>query len=132
MDSGQPIATMPTLETDAAACPSQAVMALLAGKWALPILTELARGPVRNNALLRRIDGVSQKVLTQNLRELERNGLIARIDHGTVPPSVEYRLTALGHSLDRTLVGLDRWAEQHKAALIQARAQHDRGPAQPE
>lgn len=124
MDSGQPIiATKPAAGSDA--CPSQAVMALLAGKWALSILTELARGPVRNNALLQRIEGVSQKVLTQNLRELERNGLIERIDHGTVPPSVEYRLSALGHSLDRTLTGLDRWAEQHKAALLEAQAQHD-------
>jgi len=131
MDSGQPITTT-TPETGSGACPSQAVMALLAGKWALPILTELARGPVRNNALLRRIDGVSQKVLTQNLRELERNGLIERIDHGTVPPSVEYRLSTLGHSLDRTLTGLDRWAEQHKAALLDARAQHDARPLEPE
>ncbi|MBV7472662.1 helix-turn-helix transcriptional regulator [Pseudoxanthomonas sp. PXM05] len=107
-------------------------MTLLAGKWALPILTELARGPVRNNALLRRIDGVSQKVLTQNLRELERSGLIERIDHGTVPPSVEYRLTDLGRSLDRTLVGLDRWAERHHAALAEARAQHDLRRVEPE
>ena len=131
MDSGQP-SSPTTVESASGACPSQAVMALLAGKWALPLLTELARGPVRNNALLRRIDGVSQKVLTQNLRELERSGLIERIDHGTVPPSVEYRLTALGHSLDRTLTGLDRWAEQHKAALIEAQAQHDRRRADAE
>ncbi len=87
---------------------------------------------MRNNALLRRIDGVSQKVLTQNLRELERNGLIERIDHGTVPPSVEYRLSTLGHSLDRTLIGLDRWAEQHKAALLDARVQHDARRLEPE
>lgn len=131
MDSAQP-ALPDSLETGNGACPSQAVMALLAGKWALPILTELARGPVRNNALLRRIDGVSQKVLTQNLRDLEHSGLIARIDHGTVPPSVEYRLTALGHSLDRTLVGLDRWAERHQAALAEARAQHDLRRVEPE
>jgi len=130
VDDLQP-ATVATPES-AAVCPSQAVMALLAGKWALPILTELARGPIRNNALLRRIDGVSQKVLTQNLRELERNGLIERLDHGTVPPSVEYRLSALGHSLDRTLIGLDRWAERHEAALTEARSRHDRRPAEPE
>lgn len=131
MDSAQP-ALPERPETASGACPSQAVMTLLAGKWALPILTELARGPVRNNALLRRIDGVSQKVLTQNLRELERSGLIERIDHGTVPPSVEYRLTDLGRSLDRTLIGLDRWAERHQAALAEARAQHDLRRVEPE
>lgn len=78
-------------------------------------------GPVRNNALLRRVGGISQKVLTQTLKELERNGLVLREDRQTTPPHVEYRLSPLGRSLSRTLMALDRWAERHHADLSRAR-----------
>ncbi|UXY16352.1 helix-turn-helix transcriptional regulator [Chitiniphilus purpureus] len=104
-------------------CPSRAALALIGSKWALLIVPLLAEQPVRNNELMRRIEGISQKMLTQTLRELERNGLVERHDHRTVPPHVEYRLTPLGHSLSSTLVVLDRWAEQHYPALLAA--QHD-------
>jgi len=70
---------------------------------------------------LRRIGGVSQKMLTQTLKDLEFNGLVIRTDHGTVPPQVDYRLSALGRSLSQTLVALDRWAEKHHADLEHAR-----------
>ena len=66
---------------------------------------------------MRPIGGVSQKMLTQTLRDLERAGLVLRIDHKTVPPWVEYGLTPLGRSLSRTLTSLDRWVEKHQAEL---------------
>ncbi|RKP50469.1 winged helix-turn-helix transcriptional regulator [Trinickia fusca] len=106
-------------------CPSRAALALVASKWSLSIVPALAAGPVRNNELLRRIEGISQKMLTQTLRELERHGLVERIDYGTVPPRVDYRLSALGHSLSDTLTALDRWAQDHHAALAVARERFD-------
>lgn len=96
------------------ACPSTRALELVAGKWALRIFPALENGPVRNNELLRRVgDGISQKMLTQTLRELEANGLILRTIYDSVPPRVEYRLSPLGESLNRTLVGLDDWVRAH-------------------
>jgi len=89
------------------------------------ILTALTEGPLRNGALLRRIDGISQKMLTQTLRELERNGLVVREDRKTAPPQVEYCLSPLGRSLSETLVVLDRWAERNFPALDAARDAYD-------
>lgn len=68
---------------------------------------------MRNGALLRRIGGASQKMLTQTLRDLECNGLVKPRERRTVPPHVEYRLTPLGKSLSAALGGLDRWAERN-------------------
>ena len=89
------------------------------------ILPALADGAMRNGALLRQIEGISQKMLTQTLRELERNGLVIREDRQTVPPHVEYRLSTLGRSLTASLIVLDRWAEQNFPALDAARDKFD-------
>jgi DNA-binding HxlR family transcriptional regulator len=107
-------------------CSARDALELIASKWAMLILPALASGPMRNAQLLRRIGGVSQKVLTQTLRELERNGLIVRRDLELRPRHVEYELSRLGRSLTRTLSVLDAWAEQHFPALDAARAQYDR------
>ena len=107
------------------ACPSRAVLELISGKWTLLIVPLLANGPERNNELLRKIDGISQKMLSQTLRELETHGLVQRIDHRTVPPHVEYRLTDLGRSLSRALEPVDRWAEQHLDAVLKAKQTSD-------
>ena len=80
---------------------------------------------MRNGALLRRIDGISQKMLTQTLRVLERNGLIIREELQTIPPHVTYRLSSLGESLSKALVALDRWAEQNFPELDLARERYD-------
>ena len=106
-------------------CSARHALELIANKWAMLVLSALAEGPMRNGALLRRIDGVSQKVLTETLRALERNGLVIREDRQQVPPHVEYRLSALGRSLSEALVVLDRWAEQNFPALDEARASYD-------
>ena len=78
--------------------------------------------------MLRRLDGISQKVLTQTLRDLERHGLLLREDLRTVPPHVRYRLSELGRSLNVALLALDRWAETHHQEL-QAAARQARRPA---
>lgn len=109
-----------------ATCPSRGVLELVSSKWVLLIVPLLAQRPIRNNELLRLIEGVSQKMLTQTLRELERHGLVERIDHRTVPPHVEYRLTPLGQSLNETLVPVDRWAERHFPRMLSAQAAFDR------
>ncbi|GGA51298.1 hypothetical protein GCM10011385_00700 [Nitratireductor aestuarii] len=79
---------------------------------------------MRNGELMRRVGGISQKMLTQTLRELESNGLVVRDDRGTVPPNVEYRLSGLGQSLTSTLSVLDRWAEENFPALDAARERY--------
>lgn len=107
------------------ACSSRLALELIASKWTLLILPALQDGPIRNNALLRKIGGISQKVLSQTLRELERNGLVIREVRGTKPLHVEYRLSALGLSLSDALVTLDRWAETHGGALDAARERYD-------
>lgn len=91
------------------------------------ILPALSAGPMRNSALLRKIGGISQKMLTQTLKDLERNGLVIRHDMQTVPPHVEYRLSALGNSLSEALIALDRWAERHSGDLDAARERFDAG-----
>jgi DNA-binding HxlR family transcriptional regulator len=106
-------------------CSARHALELIASKWALLILPALAAGPMRNSGLLRKIGGISQKMLTQTLKDLERNGLVVRKDMNTVPPHVEYSLSPLGRSLSDALITLDRWAERHFPALDAARERFD-------
>jgi DNA-binding HxlR family transcriptional regulator len=106
-------------------CSARDALELIGSKWAMLILPALARAPMRNAALLRKVGGISQKMLTQTLRELERNGLVVRQDMRTMPRHVEYRLSPLGASLSRELKVLDRWAERHFTRLDAAREQYD-------
>ena len=124
--AGSPRGGMPDANVYAAACPSRAILELIADKWTLLILPALMRGPRRNGDLMRLIGGVSQKMLTQTLRELERNGLLSRIDHHEVPPRVEYALTDLGRSLADTVRKLDSWAESNLPAVQTARGEFEK------
>jgi DNA-binding HxlR family transcriptional regulator len=108
-----------------AACSSRLALELIAGKWTLLILPALLPGPMRNNALLRKIGGISQKVLTQTLKELERNGLVIREEQPGAVAHVEYRLSELGRTLSDALVTLDHWAEENAAQLDAARERYD-------
>lgn len=92
-------------------CPSQNILALIGSKWSMLILCALRAGPRRTGELRRRLAGVSAKMLTQTLRELERHGIVEREDFGEVPPRVEYRLSALGRSLSGLVVEIERWVE---------------------
>ena len=93
----------------AAKCPSGELIELLASKWVLLLIPLLREGPKRNGELMRTIEGVSQKMLTQTLRELEQRRLLIRRVHNKVPPHVEYELTALGQSLAKAISSLDDW-----------------------
>ena len=103
-------------------CPSRDVLGLLASKWVALLIPLLRKGPRRNGELMRSIAGVSQKMLTQTLRDLERHDLIARRDYAEVPPRVEYALTPLGDSLAKTIVALDDWVIRNYSDLAKAAA----------
>ncbi len=107
-------------------CPSRDVIGLLASKWVLLLIPLLRRGPRRNGDLMRGIAGVSQKMLTQTLRDLERHGLVARRDYLEVPPRVEYALTSLGDSLAKTITSLDDWVIRHYYHMAKARGESAR------
>src|SRR5216684_3652962 len=109
-----------------AQCPSRLVLDRIADKWTALIIQILAHGTMRYAALQREIGGISQKMLTQTLRELERDGLVERTVHPVVPPHVEYRLTPLGRSLRQPLDAICAWAEAHLAQMLAARARSDR------
>ena len=99
-------------------CPSRAVIDLLASKWVLLLVPLLRRAPKRNGDLMRGIPGVSQKMLTQTLRDLERSGLVTRHDFGEVPPRVEYALTPLGNSLAKAITTFDDWVIRHYYDMV--------------
>jgi DNA-binding HxlR family transcriptional regulator len=121
-DSAEP-ASAP--DVFAETCSARHALELVASKWSVLILSALAGGPMRNAELLCRIGGISQKMLAQTLRDLERNGLVLRHDFHTARPCVEYRLSPLGDSLSETLTALDRWAERNFPALDAAREAFD-------
>jgi len=103
-------------------CPSRFVLERIADKWTALVIQILARGTMRYAELQRAIGGISQKMLTQTLRSLERDGLVQRKVHPVVPPKVEYSLTRLGRTLIEPLHALCRWSEKHLAELQTNRA----------
>lgn len=107
-------------------CPSRDVLDLIGGKWAILILCCLQQGPLRTGALMRSIGGISQKMLTQTLRELERDGMVERISHPEVPPRVEYRLTLLGRSLSELARAMEQWVVANYPAIMAERARCQR------
>ena len=94
-------------------------------KWSVMAVGTLSKGPMRFNAMMRTIGGVSHRMLTLTLRGLERDGLVKRTVFPTVPPKVEYELTALGSSLIEPLKTLAIWAQEHRPAVEAARARFD-------
>ncbi len=107
-------------------CPTRLVLDRLADKWAVLVLGKLDEQPVRFNQLKREIDGISQKVLSQVLKKLERDGLVSRSVFATVPVTVEYAITPLGRTLTSTVAALTRWAEDNIEAVLQAQQKYDR------
>lgn len=102
-------------------CPSRDVLAQIGTKWGPFVLIALAVGPLRFGELSREIPGISQRVLTQALRDLERDGLIKRTVYPTKPPSVEYNLTPLGKSFLIPLWEFVNWADTNYNTIISAR-----------
>ena len=108
-----------------AECPSRQVLAAISDKWVTLVLSALARGPQRYSDLSRRIAGVSQKMLTQTLRQLERDGLLTRTITPAVPVRVDYRLTALGETILPVVAAIKQWSEAHIAEIHAARDAYD-------
>lgn len=111
-----------------ARCPTRLLLDRIADKWTVLLLVVLSDGPVRFNTLKRRVGGISQKVLSQTLKSLERDGFVTRRAYPTVPVTVEYALTPLGASLERTLAPLARWAGDNIDHIARAQAQFDLRP----
>jgi DNA-binding HxlR family transcriptional regulator len=102
------------------------VLNRIADKWSLLVLDCLRNEPTRFNQLKKAIKGVSQKVLSQTLKKLERDGLINREVFPTVPVTVEYSLTALGATLTDAVAALSHWAESHMKEVQQAQLRYDK------
>jgi DNA-binding HxlR family transcriptional regulator len=98
-------------------CPARSTLDLIAGTWSVVVVFGLGRGPRRYSDLRDRIGGISNKMLTQTLRRLERSNLVERRTLPTAPAGVEYRLTGLGESLLGPVSVLARWAQEHADEL---------------
>ena len=105
-----------------AQCGSRQVLDRIADKWTALIIQVLSGGTKRSGELRRAISGISQKMLTQTLRSLENDGLVARKVYPVIPPMVEYSLTPLGRTLTEPLEAICQWAEKHLAELESARS----------
>jgi DNA-binding HxlR family transcriptional regulator len=109
----------------AADCPSRILFDQIADKWSMMILTVLDDGPQRFNAIRRRLEGVTQKALTQCLRRLERNGMVERRVIASSPVAVEYQITPLGRTLQVPFKALYAWTLENMERVDEARAQFD-------
>lgn len=101
------------MKTNDNKCPTEFTLAMIGGRWKIPIIFHLLSGRKRFTELARALNGVTQKMLTQQLREMERNGLVERKVFAQVPPRVEYSLTSLGVSLRPVVDAMCRWGDEH-------------------
>jgi DNA-binding HxlR family transcriptional regulator len=106
-------------------CPTRQALDRIADKYTVLVIIFLQDAPKRFGELQRMITGISQKMLTQTLRSLERDGLLTRTIYAEVPPRVEYALTPLGETLIEPLAGLRNWAETHIEAVVVAQTAYD-------
>lgn len=109
-------------------CPCRDILDLVASRWSALLIGALEPGPLRFGALRRRVDGISQKVLSQTLRNLERSGILTRSVYPTSPPAVEYALTPLGHSVAEPLGAIRGWSIRHLEEVQDARHEYDLRP----
>lgn len=106
-------------------CPLRDILDRVGDKWSVLVVLMLQDGKQRFGELRRSIEGISQRMLTHTLRQLERDGLICRTVYPSVPLRVEYELTALGKTLIEPMEALALWAENHRAAILAARTDYD-------
>lgn len=106
-------------------CPTRQVLDRIGDKWTPLVMGVLEEGTMRFSDIKRRIGGISQKMLTQTLRNLERDGLITRKVYAEVPPRVEYSLTPLGETLTEALAAIRHWAESNIDSVLEAQAKYD-------
>ncbi|TQF79246.1 helix-turn-helix transcriptional regulator [Elioraea sp. Yellowstone] len=106
-------------------CEVRQILDRIADKWSLLVIALLDKRTMRFAELLRSIEGVSKRMLTTTLRQLERDGIVERTVYPTVPPKVEYNLTPLGNSLHETVQALVIWTEANQAKIAEARSRYE-------
>ncbi|HEY3710905.1 MAG TPA: helix-turn-helix domain-containing protein [Amycolatopsis sp.] len=106
-------------------CPTRQLLDRIGDQWTVLIVGALVDGPLRFTQIGKRVEGISQKVLTQTLRSLVRDGILTRTAYPVIPPRVDYELTTLGRNLSEPLDLLDRWARRHMAQVSAAREAFD-------
>ncbi|MEV0227631.1 helix-turn-helix domain-containing protein [Streptomyces sp. NPDC050704] len=116
---------LPAFDVMTATCPSRTSLARIANKWTAMVVIALSADRMRFRDLRTTVDGISAKVLTETLRDLERDGLVTRHMYAEVPPRVEYELTPLGRTLHAPLQALGLWAEVHMTEVLSARESYD-------
>ncbi len=107
-------------------CPIGGTLGVIAGRWKPEIIWNLQGGAKRFNELKRSIGSVSQKMLTQQLRELVRDGLVIRTQYAEIPPRVEYERTELANSLEPVFKALTGWSDQHATSIAKSRVDYDK------
>jgi DNA-binding HxlR family transcriptional regulator len=112
----------------AATCPTREVIGRIGDKWTLLVLFALGERTLRFSQLRSEVEGISQKMLTQTLRGLERDGIVHRHVYATIPPKVEYSLTPLGESLGEAIATVRHWSYAHMDEIEGARQVYDRRP----
>jgi DNA-binding HxlR family transcriptional regulator len=116
---------MKRVETSTQCCPAEEAMEVFGGKWRVGIIHHLAVGPLRFNELRARLPGITQKMLTQQLRHLQRFGLIERKQFAEIPPRVEYSLTSSGKTIFPLLEQITQWSKKHMRRLRDAAVAYD-------
>lgn len=106
-------------------CPVRSILDRIGDKWAVSVVEHLAQGTTRFSVLKREIDGISQRMLTETLRKLERDGMVERTMYPTIPPKVEYALTDMGRTLVPAIEALIGWALSNRTAIQASRMQYD-------
>jgi DNA-binding HxlR family transcriptional regulator len=112
----------------AEACDFRQTLDRVGDKWSLLVISMLGSGPLRFMELRRQIGSISQRMLTLTLRHLERDGLVQRTVYPTIPPKVEYRLTALGGTLLESIQAIVLWTLEHREEIAKSRAKYDARP----
>ena len=106
-------------------CPVREILDRVGDKWSVLVVALLRDVAKRFSELRRSIDGISQRMLTLTLKGLERDGLVTRTVFATIPPRVDYELTALGHTLLKPIMALADWADENRPAIMEARRRYD-------
>ncbi len=119
------ISDFPEPEVFTLNCPTQQILDVIANKWTVVVMYCLAYRPRRYSEIQRQVEGISQKVLTQTLRRLERHGLVERRVLSEQPVNVEYLLTDLGEGLLEPLLAIANWSRQYFPTIVESRNQYD-------
>jgi DNA-binding HxlR family transcriptional regulator len=125
VSTAKPSASNPPPNPYDSKCPTRIVLDRIADKWTVLVLGVPSQRPLRFNQLRREIDGLTQKMLSQTLKALERDGLVARKVIPSAPVTVEYSITPLGSTLSATVDELQRWARDHIGEVVQAQRRYD-------